>query len=55
MRNIIYSFFDDPRIAGVIKGFVKAKQRVDKDIHSKKVFENKMTHRIGRSSDRDGF
>jgi hypothetical protein len=25
---MIYSFFDDPRISGVIKEFVKAEQRV---------------------------
>jgi hypothetical protein len=31
MRNIIYSFFDDPRIAGVSKEYVKAEQSVHED------------------------
>jgi len=34
MRNIIYSFFDDPRIAGVFKECVKAEQRVGEDFIS---------------------
>jgi len=55
MRNMIYSFFDNPRIAGEIKDFVKAKQRVGKDVYSKKMLENQMTYRIGRSFDRDRF
>jgi len=31
MRNMIYSFFDDPRISGMIKDFVKTTKRVDED------------------------
>lgn len=34
MRNMIYSFFDDPRISGVIKEFVKLEQRMGEGLLS---------------------
>jgi hypothetical protein len=36
MRNMIYSFFDDPRISCVIKEFVKTGQRVDEELTSER-------------------
>jgi hypothetical protein len=50
MRNMIYSFFDDPSISGVIKDYVKAKQRVGEGFMSG--FYMTQTRRMTCSKDR---
>jgi len=51
MRNMIYSFFDDPRISGVIKDYVKAEQRVGEGFISGfyRIQTRRMTYLLDRS------